>query len=329
MRRRQILYAAMGQGLAAAGPAHGATPAALTWRRRDWLGFGTTLSLRAGGHDEALLERALDASVQAVRTIEAQMSLHDPGSALSRLNREGRLPNPPPELLAVLRLSQWVARHSGGAFDVTVQPLWLAFDAARQDARLPRAAEVAAARARVGWQGLQVTPRGVEFTRPAMSATLNGVAQGYACDRVRDVLRAHGVQHALIDTGELAPLGHNPADGPWRLGLVNPRDEHALLARVLADGRCLATSADEPSSFSTDHRHHHIFDPASGYSPAGLASVTVAARSGALADALTKVMFVAGPAQIAALAARWQVDALWVDKLGCQGATAGWRLASA
>ena len=90
MRRRQILYAAMGQGLAAAGPAHGATPAALTWRRRDWLGFGTTLSLRAGGHDEALLERALDASVQAVRTIEAQMSLHAPGSALSRLNREGR-----------------------------------------------------------------------------------------------------------------------------------------------------------------------------------------------------------------------------------------------
>jgi len=98
----------------------------------------------------------------------------------------------------------------------------------------------------------------------------------------------------LIDTGELAPLGNNPVNAPWRLGLVDPRDDHALLARVLADGRCVATSADEPSSFSADHRHHHIFDPASGYSPSGLASVTVAARSGALADALTKVMFVAG-----------------------------------
>jgi thiamine biosynthesis lipoprotein len=54
--------------------------------------------------------------------------------------------------------------------------------------------------------------------------------------------------------------------------------------------------------------------------------VTVAARSGALADALTKVMFVAGPDRIAELARRWQVDVLWVDKHGRQGATAGWQL---
>lgn len=326
MRRRQVLYAAMGHGLMSATAR--AQPAPLVWRRRDWLGFGTTLSLRAGAVDEDRLERALDAAVQAVRTIEAQMSLYDPDSALSRLNRHGELADPPPDLLAVLRLAQWVARHSGGAFDVTVQPLWQAFERARQEGRLPRASEVSQAHDRVDWRGLRVEPHRVSFARPGMAATLNGIAQGHACDRVRDLLRAHDVRHALIDTGELAPLGRNPGDSPWRLGLVDPRDDHALLARVLADGRCLATSADEPSRFSADRRHHHIFDPASGYSPSALASVTVAARSGALADALTKVMFVAGPARIAELARRWQVDVLWVDKLGQRGATAGWRLAT-
>lgn len=324
MRRRQILHAAMGAGMA---PSVGAQPAPRLWRRRDWLGFGTTLSLRAGGDDAGRLDEALDAAVGAVRLIEAQMSLYDPDSALSRLNRLGRLDAPPRELLAVLRLSQWVSRLSGGGFDTTVQPLWVAFEAARRDGRLPRAADVARARALVDWRAVQLDPAGVAFARTGMAVTLNGVAQGYACDRVRDLLRAHGVRHALIDTGELGPLGHNPDDAPWRLGVVDPRHEPQMLARVQADGRCLATSADEPSSFSPDHRHHHIFDPASGYSPPGLASVTVAARSGALADALTKVMFVAGPQHIEALARRWQVDVLWMDKLGRRGATGGWRLA--
>lgn len=326
MRRRQILHAAMGAGVAGTVAAQ---PAPRSWRRRDWLGFGTTLSLRAGGDDASRLDEALDASVRAVRAIEAQMSLYNPDSALSRLNRQGRLDPPPPDLLAVLRLAQWVSRHSGGGFDATVQPLWLAFEAARLEGRLPRAAEVAQARALVDWRAVQVEPARVAFARPGMAVTLNGVAQGYACDRVRDVLRAHGVRHALIDTGELGPLGRNPDDAPWRLGVVDPRHEQQMLARVQADGRCLATSADEPSSFSADHRHHHIFDPASGYSPPGLASVTVAARSGALADALTKVIFVAGPQHAEALARRWQVDVLWVDKLGRRGATPGWRLTAA
>jgi thiamine biosynthesis lipoprotein len=42
-----------------------------------------------------------------------------------------------------------------------------------------------------------------------------------------------------------------------------------------------------------------------------------------MADALTKVFFVAGPSQARALAHRWQVDALWVDKAGRWEATPG------
>jgi thiamine biosynthesis lipoprotein len=82
-------------------------------------------------------------------------------------------------------------------------------------------------------------------------------------------------------------------------------------------------------SFSADHRHHHIFDPRTGYSPAGLSGVTVAAPSGALADALTKVLFVGGPAQARRLARHWNVDALWVDKQGRWSATPGLRLGTA
>ena len=46
-------------------------------------------------------------------------------------------------------------------------------------------------------------------------------------------------------------------------------------------------------SFSEDHRYHHIFDPRTGASPAMASTVSVVAESWALADALTKVFFVA------------------------------------
>ena len=326
MKRRRIVRAALGIGaLAACGAGRAAAPA-LHWQRRTLLGFGTTLSLHAAHEDERTLERALDAALALLRRIEAQMSLFEPASALSVLNRERVLRAPPAELLQVLRIAQAVSRASGGAFDATVQPLWQAFEAAHRESRLPDARAVAAARARVDWRALQVAPDALRLLRPGMDVTLNGIAQGYTADRVRGVLVQHGIRHALVDAGEFAPLGDNPRLEPWTLGIADPRDEQALLARLFSDGRCVATSADNQTSFSADRRHHHIFDPHTGYSPPALAAVTVVAPSGALADALTKVMFVAGPQRVAELARRWRVDALWVDKRGHWQATPGLRM---
>jgi thiamine biosynthesis lipoprotein len=271
----------------------------------------------------------LDAGVAALRRIESQMSLFDAESALSRLNRDGVLVGPPAELLDLLRIAQTVSRDSDGAFDVTVQPLWQAFEAAQRNGRLPDNEAVVAARAQVGWRGLQLSSTELRLRRSGMAVTLNGIAQGYAADRVRSVLAEFGVRNALVDAGEFAPLGHNAQSLPWALGIANPREESALLARLLADGRCIATSADNATHFSADHRHHHIFDPHTGYSPPALSGVTVAAPSGALADALTKVMFVAGPQRALLLARQWKVDVLLVDKAGGWQATPGLRVAKA
>ncbi|CAG1018202.1 FAD:protein FMN transferase [Burkholderiaceae bacterium] len=327
MMRRRFLHAGLGLGALAALGDRAAAGADLLWRRRVLVGFGTTLTLQAAHADEATLDRALDAAVATLRRIEAQMTLFNPDSALARLNRDGQLLAPPAELLYVLRLAQAVSRRSLGAFDVTVQPLWQTFEAARKESRLPEPWEVADARARVDWRDLELSPQRLRLCRPGMGITLNGIAQGHAADRVRAVLAAHGIRHALVDAGEFAPMGHNAERRPWTLGLANPRDEVALMARLTSDGRCIATSADNLSSFSADRRHHHIVDPRTGYSPPDLASVTVVATSGAIADALTKVIFVAGPGRALTLARQWGVDALWVDKAGAWQATPGLRLA--
>jgi FAD:protein FMN transferase len=324
MNRQRFLRMTLGLGaLARLGRAVAADTGALRWQRRVLLGFGTTLSLQVAHEDERRIEHALDAAVAMLRRIEAQMSLFDPDSALSRLNRDGVLHAPPAELLELLQIAKAVSRASDGAFDVTVQPLWQVFAAAQRDGRLPEARDVERARALVAWQSLELSPHRLCLRRPGMAVTLNGIAQGHAADRVRQVLAGHGIRHALVDAGEFAMLGRNADGKRWTLGIADPRPEAALLARLSADGRCVATSADNATSFSADHRHHHIFDPRTGYSPPALAGVTVAAASGAIADALTKVIFVAGPRRASALALGWGADVLWVDKEGRWQATPG------
>ncbi len=331
--RRQWLRCSLGAGAALAGlgaaPGHAAA-AALAWRERALLGFGTTLWLRAAHHDAGTVELALDAAVQAIRHVEAQMSLFDPTSAVSRLNRDGELHNPDAHLLRVLQLARQVAARSAGAFDISVQPLWLAWDAARRLGRTPTRQELSAARALVGWRGVEADATRVFLRRPGMAITLNGIAQGYAADLARERLAAHGIEHALLDTGEWAPLGRGPGGLPWTLAVADPRAEAGgasgalqAVATLQARGRSLATSSDAHTTFTADRRHHHIFDPRSGESPARLASVSVVAPSCALADALTKVMFMGNIAQALALAAHWGVDVLAVDKAGHWQASPG------
>jgi thiamine biosynthesis lipoprotein len=328
MKRRTLLQLGLGLGATVAAGlvasrTPGNAPQDLQWASRTLTAMGTAMTMQVAHAETALAVSALDAAVAEIRHIEDQMSLFRPDSAICQLNRTGRLDHPHPDMLEILRLAQQVAQRSQGAFDVTVQPLWLAFENAKSLGRLPTAHEVQAARRQVGWRGLLVADDGVRLQRPGMGITLNGIAQGYAADKVRKRLQSLGIAHALIDAGEWAALGTPAHAGDWTLGVANPRDAQQRLAAIALQGRCLATSADDQCSFSPDLVNHHIFNPHTGYSPRALSSVTVIAERAVLADAITKVFFMAGFAQALPLARAWGVDVLVVDKQGRWRASAG------
>ncbi len=331
MKRRAFLQASLGLGATLTALGGAATVqrglhkplGPLVWQTRPLLGFGTHLSLLVAHSDPALAESALDAAAADIRHVERQMSLFNPQSALSQLNAQGFLDNPHPDLHKLLQLARAVSENSQGAFDVTVQPLWSVFSAAQALGRLPSAAAVARARQRTGWQHVNLSPARISFSQPHMAITLNGIAQGFAADLVQAHWQRMGIQHALINTGEWAAMGEPQNGGNWRLGIADPRDEHKLIQNIALHGKSMATSADSQTAFSADFKHHHIFNPHTGYSPLDVASVTVAADSCALADALTKVMFVAGMNQAMVLAKAWKVEVLVVDKAGNWRATPG------
>jgi len=348
MQRRQCLRLGLGLlGATYASPffmrnAQGATVAAtgkLIWRERNMIGFGTTLWIKAAHVNVDQLETGLTAAVAAIRNVERQMSLYDPESALCRLNTHGVLQQPDADLTAVLNLSKHVSLRSAGAFDVSMQPLWKVWSQAKEESRLPTQRELQQAKRLVNWRAVESSASTVRLNLSGMSLSLNGIAQGYASDKARAALEAHGIQHAVIDAGETSLLGHAPNDQPWSFSI-----EHAAMGEgkkseakqsqyfesvkstmpiIVADGRAMATSSDSHTVFSADHKHHHILNPHSGDSPLYWSSATVLAPSCVMADALTKVFFMLPPAQINSAARRWGVDVVLQDKAGKWRATAG------
>jgi thiamine biosynthesis lipoprotein len=293
---------------------------------RSTKGLGTEVTVTVAGVDAAAADRAIAAGFAELREIEAILSIYRPDSQVSRLNRDGIVADAHRHLREVLAASLEMARRSDGAFDVTVQPLWDLYAAAQRQNRRPTADEISQVQRKVDWRRIEMNGSRVRFNAAGMALTFNGIAQGYATDRVTAVLAQHGVRHALIDVGELAAIGDKAAGEPWKAGIQHPREPDAYIAVAKMDGGCLATSGDYATTFdsSGDRRDHHIFDPVTGCSPTAFSSVSVVAPTAMQADALSTAVFVLGLERGRRLIEQTPgADALFVTKSGVCTSTPG------
>lgn len=256
--------------------------------------LGAEMSITALHEDALRAAQAIDAAFAAIDEVEAVMSLYRPTSQLCLLNRTGVVANPDGRFVEVLSLAQDIAARSRGKFDITIQPLWkLHADSARAG-RAPSEAELTFARELVDWRKLAISPRELRLHRRSMAVTLNGIAQGYAADRALAALRQHGIEHALVNSGEMGSLGQSARGDRWGVGIQHPRAADSYVAIADLDGRCLATSGDYATTFDGDPARHHLLDPATGRSAGEFSSVSVVAPTGMLADALSTAVFVMG-----------------------------------
>jgi len=248
------------------------------------LGAGASMTLAGIGQVESapLIARVLS----EIDRLEAIFSLYRADSALSRLNRTGRLASPPPEMLELLTLCGAIHRQTDGAFDPTIQPLWALHAESTARGRTPSAAEIKLTRAQSGWTGVRFDTDAILFTRPGMALTLNGIAQGYIADRIADLLRADGMAGVLVDMGEIHAVGAHADGTPWRAGIATPDGSVRSRPVPLID-RALATSAPHGTILDRAGNIGHILDPRTGR-PGGLwRQVSVSAPGAALADGLS------------------------------------------
>lgn len=315
MERHAFLSAAIG-ALSGMGKAQ---PAPRTLHRGSAQVFGADLSVTVLCADETRAQVAIAAALCAAISVERMVTLADAGSAVRRLNRDGMLAQPDPQLLALLSQACALSQLTGGAFDVTVQPVLHAYSEAMQWGALPERGAIAAACALVGWRKLAFNREQARFLQSGMALTLDGLAQGYAADLALSVLRRHGIHDALVDTAGVAASG----DGGlrWMTGL--PQLHCMALGAVPLRGRCMATS------IGSSPGPRGIVDPASGDMVDELECVAVLAPLGLLADGLATAFMVMGAKQAHALAARLPgIDVLTVDRRGAIRRSAGFGMVS-
>ncbi|MDR3374066.1 MAG: FAD:protein FMN transferase [Ancalomicrobiaceae bacterium] len=288
-RRRFISITAAAGGL----PLLGFAPVASGTRLRVWSGaaLGADAKLQIHHPDPVVAERLIAASLAEVDRLEAILSLYRVDSALARLNRDGAIEAPPFDLVRILSEARMYAEATGGAFDVTVQPLWdlyarhfAASDAAPEG---PPSAAIERAVARVGEAAIEIAPAQIRFARPGMSVTLNGIGQGYVTDRVVELLRANGIEHALVDMGEIRAVGDRPEGAPWSVGLEDPRSPGQIAESIGLANRAVSTSGGYGTVFDPGRHFNHIFEPASGRTSWRFLSVSVEAATATEADALS------------------------------------------
>ena len=252
--------------------------------------------------DRGAAERAVTQCVAEIERLEKAFSLYRDDSEIAHLNHHGRLEAPSHDLLALLSECQRFSELSGGAFDVTVQPLWNIYaahffgsESPSPQGPEPRAVEQALAL--VGWQGLDVTSRRIALARPGMGLTLNGIAQGYLTDRIVDILRANGCDRVLADMGrsEIRLVGRRPDGQAWRIGLADPLAPGRVAVTLDLADRCISTSGGYGTKFEATGRHHHLFDPTTGTSAGHYIGVSVVAGSTMAADALSTALYVTPP----------------------------------
>lgn len=302
----------------------GGNPLGLARISRTGYALGTEVRLTVFHRDHRQGGRAIDAAFSAIDRVERVMSLYREDSQLAHLNRYGRLSDPDPGLVGVLRAASDLSERTDGVFDVTIQPLWTLHKACAAGGTAASAEAIAEARAKVDWRRVEINEDRLALHGEGTQVTLNGIAQGYAADQVARALREFGVSHALIDTGEIGAMGHHAEKDAWNIGIKHPRDSASFLETAALCDRCLATSGDYESYFSPDFRLHHLLDPRTGRSPLELCSVSVAAPTAMQADGLSTAACLLGLRRgIELIEATAQADALFVTKDGDVRRTAG------
>ena len=254
--------------------------------------LGTLVDITATGGGLHQLERAIESAFSAVERVHRLMSYHERESDVSRLNQaDGSAPIVIHKwTYSVLQTSVDLQRQSEGLFNIAVA------SALERLGLLPRSAEGNSLLAGLISQSPVELLSGnrVRLQMAGSKIDLGGIAKGFAVDQAIGVLREHDVLGGLVNAG-----GDMRGFGPdeHMVAIRDPRDPPRMMARTALRNAALASSGlafDPVASGRTSHCS--IIDPRAGKPVTAVSGATVRAESCMIADALTKVVMIAGSA---------------------------------
>ncbi|TAA47561.1 FAD:protein FMN transferase [Corallincola spongiicola] len=306
--------------ISACGPSH--TPPEAVRLAGSTMGtfYHITLVVDNPLQDTAALQKQID---QRLELVNDQMSTYRQDSELSRFNQyQGLQPFTVSAATSeVVKEALRLGEQTKGALDVTIGPLvnlW-GFGPQARPEETPTAAEIAEAKARMGYQQLTVTAaHSLQKSAVDLYVDLSAIAKGYGVDSVADLLDSLGYRNYLVEVGgELRTRGDNLQGNKWRIAVEKPDTQSRMVQRIIEPGdNAVATSGDYRNYFEDGGiRYSHTIDPETGH-PINhrLVSATVIAPSCMTADGLATALMVMGPEKGRLFAEQHQLPVLMIVK---------------
>jgi len=275
--------------------------------------MGTFARIVAIAADAKVADKAIKAALVEIESVDKLMSDYKSDSEISRVNRDGfaRPVAVSEPTYGVLEKSIEFSKLTGGAFDITVGPLVDLWRSAGKKSRAPTEEELAAAKAKVGFEKLILDDnnRTAKFAVEGMRLDLGAIGKGYAVDKAIEAAQRAGALGAMVDLGGHIRCFGKPARGrkKWLIGLQDPKamknpefqapglSESGILLTLKLTEQAVATSGDYQQFVLIDgKRYSHIINRRTGAGAEGLSSVTIITDSATDADALATAVSIMG-----------------------------------
>lgn len=236
-----------------------------------------------------------------LRQLDQSLSTYNPGSIISRINRNDSTVMVDHHFIQVFNKSMEVAERTDGSFDITVAPIVNAYGFGFTEKQNINSAVIDSLLRLVDYKMVQL--KGMKLTKanPRIMLDFNAIAQGYSVDVLASYLENKGIEDYLVELGgEVKAKGTKENDEPWRVGIDRPEEsiatEGTLQGVVKLKNKAMATSGNYKRYYEENgQKYAHIIDPSTGY-PAkhNMLSASVITTDCMTADAYATAFMVMG-----------------------------------
>ena len=204
--------------------------------------------------------------------------------------------NVQPETTFLIVESQKFYNMTGGAFNPALYPVIREWGFTTGDYKVPEDGKIRELLELTNFSEVKIN--GSEVYKPdGLQLDFGAIGKGFAGDKAIEILRASGIQSALLDFGgNIQVLGCKPDGSDWIVGLKNPWGSEPVAAVKLRDS-CMITSGGYERFFTGDDgkKYIHIFDGKTCRPVENeVESVTIICREGIYGDTLSTALFVMG-----------------------------------
>lgn len=273
--------------------------------------MGTVITLKLfgfGAKDD--LER-IDNEINGLET--SVLSWRKEGSDVYRINSgAGEYVSVSPDTVSIIKECTKLSEKCGGKFDISVGPVTKLWDFGGDNQRLPEKSEIESALSNVDYTKIEVSGNAVKIAK-GQSVDLGAVGKGFACDRVKELLKNGKTKSAVISVGGSLLLYGKKT---FSVGIVDPENDKASMGTLKLRDTCVSTSGDYEKFFEQDGKtYHHILNAKTGYpATSEFKSVTVVCESGLLSDALSTVCFLVGYRKSIEILKEYDAEAVFIFK---------------